>query len=580
MALFKIFKGNQTDNLLNSNATGYRVPTDGYAYYDTSTKLFYIDADYNNNGTITRAPINAAHAGIAGSALNGIFYGICSTPASTKAKVATLIDNTGFALTEGTIVLIKFTNASAANTMTLNVDSTGAKTLYQYGTTLMNSGTTTTGWIAGAVVPFVYTGTAWQRFYWSNTAVTQAYSATNNSYPLLMSATAGISSTGTRGDTTAILNNQIYANPNTGILTTKGLETNSIKFENGCEIRSNAINNFYFRVQQIERNAAGKPVDAQGNEKTEDDKNDFVALGTYINTVVATDKALRPPTNNSGKVDLGDSEALWRNVYTKTVILSQDPQTALEAATKQYVDNSFAASDAMIFKGILNGAASTSYTPAADRGHTYKVATAGKINGINVEVGDILICTNDSTAAATSSNVNTIKNNWVIVQTNLDGAVIGPAGGVDDGNIAVFDGASGHIIKKGIIDTKNVVKTITFNGGTTPTLGDNISADDITNWSQGTLPSLSINTVSCDDITSWTPGSVTTAAVVNGVLTITTGTASSLSYTPRSIGSASNWGAGTLPSLSYTSRSIPNVTNVGTIATLTTESQSVVTSIS
>lgn len=53
--------------------------------------------------------------------------------------------------------------------MTLNVNGTGAKTLYQYGTTLMSSGTTTSGWIAGAVVPFVYTSTAWQRFYWSNT---------------------------------------------------------------------------------------------------------------------------------------------------------------------------------------------------------------------------------------------------------------------------------------------------------------------------------------------------------------------------------------------------------------------------
>ena len=324
MALFKIFKGNQTDNLLNSNATGYRTPTDGYAYYDTSTKLFYIDADYRSepdpeNPVITRQPINAAHAGVAGSALNGIFYGTCSTAASTKTKVATLTDDTGFTLVTGVVVLIKFSNASAESPMTLNVNSTGAKNLYQYATEAMGNGVATTGWRAGAVVPFVYTGTAWHRFYWSNTAVTQAYSTTNNSYPLLMSATAGVSSTGTRGSTTSILNNQIYANPSTGILTTKGLETNSIKFENGCEIRSNAVNNFYFRVQEIQRNAAGKPVDAQGKEKTEDDKNDFVALGTYINTVVATDKALRPPTSHSGRVDLGDSEALWRDVYAITL---------------------------------------------------------------------------------------------------------------------------------------------------------------------------------------------------------------------------------------------------------------------
>lgn len=60
----------------------------------------------------------------------------------------------------------------------------------------------------------------------TDTKVTQAYSTTNNSYPLLLSATANISSTSTRGDTTAILNNQIYANPSSGTLYTKALTVN------------------------------------------------------------------------------------------------------------------------------------------------------------------------------------------------------------------------------------------------------------------------------------------------------------------------------------------------------------------
>lgn len=53
----------------------------------------------------------------------------------------------------------------------------------------------------------------------TDTKVTQAYSTASNSYPLLMTATAGISSTSSRGDTTSILNNQIYANPSTGTIT-------------------------------------------------------------------------------------------------------------------------------------------------------------------------------------------------------------------------------------------------------------------------------------------------------------------------------------------------------------------------
>lgn len=52
----------------------------------------------------------------------------------------------------------------------------------------------------------------------TDTKVTQAYSTTNNSYPILFSATAGVSSTNSRGATTAILNNAFYANPSTGNL--------------------------------------------------------------------------------------------------------------------------------------------------------------------------------------------------------------------------------------------------------------------------------------------------------------------------------------------------------------------------
>ena len=64
MALFKIFKGSDSSKLTDSTATGYKTPTDGYAYYDTSTKLFYIDAAYDSSNptTISRAAINADSA--------------------------------------------------------------------------------------------------------------------------------------------------------------------------------------------------------------------------------------------------------------------------------------------------------------------------------------------------------------------------------------------------------------------------------------------------------------------------------------------------------------------------------------
>lgn len=118
-------------------------------------------------------------------------------------------------------------------------------------------------------------------------------------------------------------------------------------------------------------------------------------------------------------------------------------------ATKTEVNGLLAAADAMVFKGTIAGTSTSpgAYTPAANCGDTYKVSTAGYINGQKVEIGDMFICTADSTVAATSSNYSTVQNTWTIVQTNTDGVVIGPASSVTSGHIATFDGSTGKLIK-------------------------------------------------------------------------------------------------------------------------------------
>lgn len=66
---------------------------------------------------------------------------------------------------------------------------------------------------------------------------------------------------------------------------------------------------------------------------------------------------------------------------------------------------------------------------------------------------------------------------------------------------------------------------------------------------KGTVPSLTITSTDCDDITAWTTNTPTSASVSGGILTISAGTAASLNYTARSVGSASGWSAGTTPTL-------------------------------
>jgi hypothetical protein len=126
-------------------------------------------------------------------------------------------------------------------------------------------------------------------------------------------------------------------------------------------------------------------------------------------------------------------------------------------ATKVEVAGLLAAADAMIFKGVIDCSANPNY-PAADAGHTYRVSVAGKIGGAagtNVEIGDLLICIKDGSAAGTQAAVGA---NWSIAQTNIDGAVTGPAAATT-GDFATFNGATGKVIQdSGVsLDTDNTL---------------------------------------------------------------------------------------------------------------------------
>lgn len=81
-------------------------------------------------------------------------YGTCSTAAATAAKTVAL---TSFALVTGAKVMIKFTVTNTASSPTLNVNSTGAKSIMYRGAAI------TAGYLAsGRVYEFVYDGTNWE----------------------------------------------------------------------------------------------------------------------------------------------------------------------------------------------------------------------------------------------------------------------------------------------------------------------------------------------------------------------------------------------------------------------------------
>ena len=133
--------------------------------------------------------------------------------------------------------------------------------------------------------------------------------------------------------------------------------------------------------------------------------------------------------------------------FNKVIVGSASPSGAYELTHKTYVDGLFAANDALLFKGTI-GTAGT-HTIAAfnalttyNAGWTYRVIEAGTIRGVVCEIGDLVMVIVDRTG---SGNVNA---DFTVAQTNLDGAVIGPAS-TSDNFLVLFNGTTGKLIKAG-----------------------------------------------------------------------------------------------------------------------------------
>lgn len=109
-------------------------------------------------------------------------YGVCENAGGTVAKEATL---SGFSLSTGSTIHVKFTYSNLADNPTLNVNSTGSKPIVLYGTTPVGK-TPNTSWQAGAIVPLTYNGTSWVVNYNNtDTLVTQDRSFDNEYHPVL-----------------------------------------------------------------------------------------------------------------------------------------------------------------------------------------------------------------------------------------------------------------------------------------------------------------------------------------------------------------------------------------------------------
>lgn len=156
----------------------------------------------------------------------GIAYATCSTASATAAKVAVC---TGFKLTTGAAVLVKFSNTNSAASPTLNVNSTGAKPIVAYGTTAIQ----TYAWKAGQAVMVVYDGTSWVALVqsWATTTyygITKLSSSTSSTSTTLAATASAVKAAYDRNswDSITLTNALGLAYGGTGATTAAGARTN------------------------------------------------------------------------------------------------------------------------------------------------------------------------------------------------------------------------------------------------------------------------------------------------------------------------------------------------------------------
>lgn len=158
---------------------------------------------------------------------------------------------------------------------------------------------------------------------------------------------------------------------------------------------------------------------------------------------------------------------------TPTAPTATDGTNNTQIATTQFVHNAFKANDAMVFKGTIgsSGATVTSLPATHYKGWTYKVITAGTYAGQTCEIGDMIICVTDGTSATDS--------HWTVVQSNVDGAVTGPASATD-AHVATFNGTSGKVIQDSGFTIGTSVPSNAVFTDTTYTNGDGLTLSGTT----------------------------------------------------------------------------------------------------
>ena len=249
------------------------------------------------------------------------------------------------------------------------------------------------------------------------------------------------------------------------------------------------------------------------------------SIGSYDGSTAKTIKLTASTVGlgnvtNESKATMFTSAALTGTPTAPTAsATTNSTQIATTAFVNTVVNNKIAAADAMIYKGTIGtGGTVTSLPNTHSTGWTYKVITAGTYAGMACNVGDMIICLTDGTAANNS--------HWTVIEGNIDGAVIGPVSSVN-AHVAVFDGATGKVIKD---SGYTIASSVPSNAKFTDTIYSlpNATSSTLGGVKVGTNINVSSGTISVANGSTSAKGVVQLSSATNSTSTSLAATASAV----------------------------------------------------
>lgn len=209
----------------------------------------------------------------------------------------------------------------------------------------------------------------------------------------------------------------------------------------------------------INTSASGLTIDVELDLDELPTVTSYNGATEYIPMVTAGNTSSKILGNNISVTQLGEPTANF-DVDTHKVINVVNPTASQDAATKNYVDTTFAGSGALIFQGGYNAATNTpdlDVSPSASikQGWTYAVTAAGNFFTEAVEDGDLLIAESDAPTSLAD---------WTVVQNNVSFATATIKG------IANFPTAGGLTVSSGAVSMATLLVGVGSVGSATQSL--------------------------------------------------------------------------------------------------------------